>query len=60
MNDYPADVGVLVMNEETKFAGPLVYGENLQHAGIEGRGTIDGQGTRDNFPLCPSCCFDRD
>lgn len=52
--DYPADLGVLAMNEITNFAGPLVYGEGLQHAGIEGRGIIDGQGTRANFAPLPA------
>ena len=55
IKDYPADLGLIEMIPGVFFSGPLVYAENAQHVGIEGKGTIDGRGTRENFePLPPT------
>ncbi len=55
IKDYPADLGLIEMIPDVFFAGPLIYAENAQHIGIEGKGIIDGQGSRANFePLPPT------
>lgn len=54
MNDYPSDLGLIKMNEQTNFAGPLVYAENCRYIGIEGYGIIDGRGSRENFEPLPA------
>jgi polygalacturonase len=54
MNDYPSDLGVLRMNEQTNFAGPLIYAEKCRYIGIEGHGIIDGRGLRENFEPLPA------
>jgi hypothetical protein len=53
IKDYPADLGSIEMVAGVFFTGPLVYAENVQHIGIEGKGTIDGRGSRKNFEPVP-------
>ena len=51
--DYPADMGVIVLNEPYVWRAPFIYAENARYIGIEGPGIIDGRGFRENFPPFP-------
>jgi polygalacturonase len=54
MKDYPEQIGLIDMVPGVRFSAPLIYAENVQHAGIDGKGIIDGQGTRKNFAPLPN------
>lgn len=53
MEDYPKDLGKIEMIPGVFFGGPLIYAENAKYIGIEGKGIIDGRGTRENFEPMP-------
>lgn len=53
LNDYPDDLGVYPLAAPYTWRAPLIYAENARYIGIEGKGIIDGRGTRENFPPFP-------
>lgn len=53
IKDYPADLGIFYLASPYIWRGPLIYAENVRYIGIEGKGIIDGRGTRENFPPFP-------
>lgn len=53
LKDYPSDLGVYFMTPPYVWHAPLIYAENARYIGIEGKGIIDGRGTRENFPPFP-------
>ena len=57
MKDYPEHIGLIDMIPGVQFSAPLIYAENASYVGIEGKGTIDGRGTRVNFAPLPASDF---
>ncbi|MBB5287234.1 polygalacturonase [Rhabdobacter roseus] len=57
MKDYPENIVMIDMVPGTTFSAPLVYAERARYVGIEGKGMIDGQGTRLNFPPLPAANY---
>lgn len=51
LSDYPEIPGGVRWLLHGQATRSLIYGENLEGAGLVGRGTIDGQGQ--NFPMLP-------
>lgn len=56
--DYPDHVPAryTVMDSHMKVTQSLIYAEGCANIGICGEGTIDGQGTRENFPGDETAC----
>lgn len=53
LEDYPEDLGKLILNEPYIWRAPFIYASDAKYIGIEGNGIIDGRGFRENFPPFP-------
>ena len=50
ISDYAPNVFHNMPRDKNKKEGCLIYAENAENIGIEGKGIIDGRGYRSNFP----------
>jgi polygalacturonase len=50
ISDYASNVFHNMPRDKNKKEGCLIYAENAENIGIEGKGKIDGRGFRSNFP----------
>ncbi|MDA0349477.1 MAG: glycosyl hydrolase family 28-related protein [Verrucomicrobia bacterium] len=50
ISDYASNVFHNMPRDKNKKEGCLIYAENAENIGIEGKGKVDGRGYRSNFP----------